>query len=169
MLNESVLKLLREKINNEYFRSNVFLDISGWAGDLSLKGVQGYFQNLSKKSLANVYELTEYVNQTGNTVDLLAIPEGVREFDNVEDVFVYVSELEKQHRADLNNILDYCLAEKDFATYATIEPEVKNQHSEEFFLKSVLDKLALFGPKGQGLFLLDKELAEAYPIQPLAE
>lgn len=167
MLNGQVLQLLKDKINNEYFRSNNFLDISGWAGDVALKGVQGYFQYLSKKSLAKVNSLIEYVNKSGAQVALGSIAEGVRDFDNVEDLFVYLSELEKQHRADLNNLLDTCLAEKDFATYATLESEVKSQHAEEFFVKSVLDKIKLMGSKGQGLYLLDKELAGKYPVVEL--
>lgn len=52
MLSEKILNLLNEKINDELYRSNQFLEISGWASDLSLKGVEGYsFTYLQKHVL----------------------------------------------------------------------------------------------------------------------
>lgn len=167
MLNNQVLKLLQQKINNEYFRANNFLDISGWAGDLALKGVQGYFQHLSKNSLARVNSLIEYVNESGAQIDLGSIAEGQREFTDIEALFVYLSELETQQRNELNTLLDVCLAEKDFATFAAFEGEAKNLHAQEFFLKSTLEKIALLGKQGQGLYLLDKELEGKYPLEEL--
>lgn len=163
MLNPQIVELLNNKINDEFYRSNLFLEISGWASDLSLKGVQGYFLNKSAKALANANTLLEYVNQSGSDVSIQAIKEGIRDFDNIEDLFVYVSSLEQGYTAELNNLLDTCLAEKDFATYANLESQVTTQHADEFFLKSVLDKISIVGYKGQGLYLLDKELAEAFP------
>lgn len=163
MLNTQIVELLNNKINDEFYRSNLFLEISGWASDLSLKGVQGYFLNKSAAALSSANALFEYVNHSGAEVSIGAIKEGIRDFDNVEDLFVYVSSLEQAHTADLNNLLDTCLAEKDFATYANLESQVSTQHSDEFFLKSVLDKISIIGYKGQGLYLLDKELAESFP------
>ncbi|MFC6277158.1 ferritin [Psittacicella hinzii] len=164
MINQNIVNLLNEKINQEYFRSNLFLDISGWAQDLSLKGVQGYFLAQSQKALANVYAEIEYLNQCGYETTLGQINEGIREFDNIEDLFVYVSEMEKGYKADLNNLLDVCLSSKDFATYANLEPQVSTQHADEFFLTSMLNKIAIVGAKGQGLYLIDKELSEKYPL-----
>ncbi|RIY38431.1 ferritin [Psittacicella gerlachiana] len=164
MINQNIVALLNDKINQEYFRSNLFLDISGWANDLTLKGVQGYFLNLSQKALDNVNSGVEYLSECGYQAELREIPEGLREFDNIEDLFVYIYEMEKGYRADLNNILDVCLSNKDFATYANLESQVETQHAEEFFLTSMLRKIGIVGSKGQGLYLIDKELSEKYPL-----
>lgn len=164
MITKQIVDLLNEKINLEYFRSNLFLDISGWANDLALKGVQGYFLNQSQKALANVNAGIEYLNQCGYEAKLGQINEGIRDFDNIEDLFVYVYEMEKGYKADLNNLLDVCLSNKDFATYSNLEPQVTTQHSDEFFLSSMLNKIQIVGSKGQGLYLIDKELGEKYPL-----
>lgn len=167
MLNSKVLNLLNTKINDEFFRSNQFLDISGWAADLSLNGVQGYFQHLSAQALANVNSLIEYVNECGHEVQLGEINEGVRDFDNIEDVFVYLQQLETSYKADLNNLLDVCQGEKDFATYANLLEQARSLHADEFFVKSLLDKIAIVGCTGHGLYLIDKDLEGQYPIPDL--
>ncbi|RIY32605.1 hypothetical protein CKF54_04470 [Psittacicella hinzii] len=164
MINQNLVKLLNDKINQEYFRSNLFLDISGWANELTLKGVQGYFLNLSQKALENVRSEVEYLSECGHLAQLAEIPEGLREFDNIEDLFVYVNEMEKGYRADLNNLLDVCLSNKDFATYEKLITQASSQHAEEFFINSLLHKIAIVGYKGQGLYLIDKELSEKYPL-----
>lgn len=164
MLNNTIVKLLNEKLDNEYFRSNLFLDLSGWASDKSLKGVQGYFLTHSRKSLSNVREIMDYLNECGYEAKFNQIPEGIREFDNIEDLFNHVKELEECYKADLNNLLDVCLSAKDFATLATFEAQVKTQHADEFALNSLLDKISIVGSQGHGLYLIDKELQGKYPL-----
>lgn len=114
-----------------------------------------------------MYSLIEYVNQTGHHVQLDETPQGLREFENIEDVFVYLRELELGNKARLQNLLDECMAEQDFSTYFNLADEVKPLHADEFFIRSVLDKIKIVGKKGLGLYLIDKDLEELYPIPAL--
>lgn len=170
MLSNKVLELLNQKINAEYFRSNSFLELSGWASEQSLDGVQGYFLNASQKALAQVNALVEYLNETGHEFNFGAIEEGLRDFDTVADLFTYVQELERHHKSDLHNLLHVCLEEKDFATFSKLESEVQTVHAEEFLIQTVLNKLQVLGTSKKGVYLVDKELSQQFPLPtPAAE
>lgn len=51
------------------------------------------------------------------------------------------------------------MSSQDYPTFNFLQWYVAEQHEEEKLFKSILDKLALAGDTGEGLYLIDKEIA----------
>ena len=50
------------------------------------------------------------------------------------------------------------LAEPDFGTFQFLQWCVREQHEEERLFESILDKIAVIGLDGKGIYFLDKEI-----------
>ncbi|ENL5220779.1 ferritin, partial [Salmonella enterica subsp. enterica serovar Teko] len=59
----------------------------------------------------------------------------------------------------INDLVHVAMTSQDYPTFNFLQWYVAEQHEEEKLFKSVLDKLSLAGNSGQGLYLVDKELA----------
>jgi ferritin len=66
---------------------------------------------------------------------------------------------ERAVTAAINDIVDQALSEKDHATNVFLHWFVTEQIEEEATVNDILGRLRLFGDQGQGLLLIDNELA----------
>lgn len=51
------------------------------------------------------------------------------------------------------------MSTQDYPTFNFLQWYVAEQHEEEKLFKSIIDKLALAGDTGEGLYLIDQEIA----------
>ena len=76
---------------------------------------------------------------------------------------VYVSDC-------INDLIDICLQEKDYATHNFLQWYVSEQIEEEALARNILDKIKLIGDDKGGFYLFDndiKQLITAVPtVQP---
>ncbi|EBF1801027.1 ferritin, partial [Salmonella enterica] len=59
----------------------------------------------------------------------------------------------------INELVHVTISTQDYPTFNFLQWYVAEQHEEEKLFKSILDKLALAGDTGEGLYLIDKEIA----------
>ena len=55
--------------------------------------------------------------------------------------------------------MDLAVQEKDYATQSLLQWYIDEQVEEEASMLGILKKIQLIGDKGQGIFMLDSELA----------
>ena len=60
----------------------------------------------------------------------------------------------------INDLVDQALSEKDHATNVFLQWFITEQIEEEATVSDILGRLKLFGDQGQGLLLIDNELAQ---------
>ena len=60
--------------------------------------------------------------------------------------------------ASINALVEASLKEKDYATFNFLQWYVAEQREEEGLFRTILDKLAMIGPDGRGLFFFDREI-----------
>lgn len=60
--------------------------------------------------------------------------------------------------AQINELVDIALTEKDFSTFNFLQWYVSEQHEEEKLFKSILDKIDIIGLEGRGLYTVDREI-----------
>lgn len=51
------------------------------------------------------------------------------------------------------------MSTQNYPTFNFLQWYIAEQHEEEKLFKSILDKVALAGDSGEGLYLIDKEIA----------
>jgi len=63
--------------------------------------------------------------------------------------------------AEINKLVERCLAEKDYTTHNFLQWYVSEQIEEEALARNILDKLNLIGNDKGGMYLFDRDL-ESY-------
>jgi ferritin len=66
---------------------------------------------------------------------------------------------EREVTASIHGLVDQALAEKDHATNVFLQWFVTEQIEEEATVNDILGRLRVFGDQGQGLLMIDNELA----------
>ena len=56
--------------------------------------------------------------------------------------------------------MDVCLKDKDYSTFNFLQWYVAEQHEEEMLFQSIIDKIKIIGTDGQGVYLIDREVAK---------
>jgi ferritin len=69
----------------------------------------------------------------------------------------------------INDLVNLAIEEKDHATHIFLQWFVTEQIEEEANDKEILSKLKLVGTDGNGIFLLDHELATRTFVPPTAD
>lgn len=160
MLSESMLELLNQQINLEYYSSNLYLQMSSWCLSQGLDGCAAFLRQHSDEEKEHMIRLFDYVNETGAYALIGAIESPTTEFKTVEEVFEATYEHEVLITKKINDLAGTAFKENDFSTFNFLQWYVAEQHEEEQLFKSVLDKIKMIGIDGKGLFFIDQEVAK---------
>ena len=90
------------------------------------------------------------------------------DFELPLDMFEKTLEHEKFITKSINELIDLSIVEKDHATNIFLQWFVTEQIEEEGNDNDIVAKLKLVGSEGNGLFMLDKELAQRVFTPPTA-
>ncbi|MYF17401.1 MAG: ferritin, partial [Gemmatimonadetes bacterium] len=67
---------------------------------------------------------------------------------------------EQRVSQSIYNIADLALSERDHATHTFLQWFIAEQVEEEAIVRELIDTIKLVGIEGNGLFLLDRDLAQ---------
>ncbi|HEC81028.1 MAG TPA: ferritin, partial [Thermoplasmatales archaeon] len=108
-----------------------------------------------------------YINEQGGKVKLKAIDEPPSEFKDAMDMFEKTLKHEQFITKSIHDLMELAIQEKDHATQIFLQWFVTEQIEEEGNDNEILAKLRLAGDKGNGLFMIDKELATRVYVPPV--
>lgn len=160
MLKPVILDLLNKQINLEHYSSNLYLAMSSWCNAQGLEGSAKFLADHSKEELQHMHKLFNYVNETGSQAIINSVDAPENEFKNIKEVFELTFQHEQFITNKINELVDYTLAQKDYASFNFLQWYVSEQHEEEALFKSILDKIEIIGLDGRGLHLVDKEIGK---------
>ena len=81
-------------------------------------------------------------------------------------VFESLLEHEINVTDSINNVVDLCLAEKDYTTHNFMQWYVSEQLEEEALARNILDKLKMIGNDKGGLYMFDRDLEQMVKTMP---
>jgi ferritin len=160
MLSESMVSLLNAQINAEFYSSNVYLQMSAWCEDKALAGAAAFLRVHAAEELDHMHRIFDYVNEAGAMAVLGTIQAPPTSFESAEALFNAIYAHECSITARINEIVAAAMEEKDFATFNFLQWFVAEQREEEALTKSIVEKFAMVGGDGQGLFYIDRDLAQ---------
>ncbi len=158
MLTPSMIERLNHQINLEQFSSNLYLQMSAWCDHQGYTGSATFLREHATEELKHMYKLFDYVCETGALATLGAVPAAPTSFASLGEVFKMTYEHEIKITAAINKLVSFALTEEDFSTFQFLQWYVAEQHEEERLFKSILDKIAVIGLDGKGIYFLDKEI-----------
>ncbi len=160
MVTKKMVEALNHQINAELYSSYLYLSMSAYFQDISLKGFANWMRVQAQEELDHAMKIYDYVLDLAKKVELLAIEKPPNEWNSPLNAFDEVYKHEQQVTSLINKLVDTAIAEKDHATNNMLQWFVAEQIDEEASSNEIVQKLKLIGEDGRGLLVLDRELAE---------
>jgi ferritin len=160
MLKEKVLKALNDQINAEQYSAFLYLSMSAWLEDKGLPGFANWMYVQYQEELTHANKIFKYVVERSGKVTMKGIEQMPVEFESVLRVVEKTLEHEQHVTTLINNVLDIAVEERDHATQSFLKWFVDEQVEEEANVTEILDSLKLIEGKGNGIFMLDRELRQ---------
>ena len=159
MLAESMVEKLNEQINLEFYSSNLYLQMSAWCTWRGYEGCAEFLREHAAEEMQHMDRLLNYVNETGALAKLGTIEAPPTEYDTLRKVFEQTYEHEVFITKKINELAHAAFSVQDYSTFNFLQWYVAEQHEEETLFKGILDKFDLVGTDGQGLYMVDREVA----------
>jgi ferritin len=169
MLNERMVEALNTQLNKEIYSAYLYLSMSAYSSFIGLKGFANWFMVQYQEEMVHAMKIYNYVDSQGGQVKLMAVEQPATEFESALEMFEKTLEHEKFITKSINDLVNLAIEEKDHATNIFLQWFVTEQIEEEGNDNDIISKLKLVGDKGNGLFMIDRELASRVftpPAQP---
>ena len=160
MISEKMVNALNEQINKEIYSAYLYMSMSAYSTFIGMKGFANWFMVQYQEEMMHAMKIYDYVNDQGAQVKLMAISQPPTDFESSLDMFEKTLDHEKFVTKSINGLVDLAIEEKDHATNIFLQWFVTEQIEEEGNDNDIIAKLKLVGSEGNGLFMLDKELAQ---------
>ncbi len=158
MISEKMAEAINKQINNEMYSAYLYMAMSAHSSSVGLNGFAVWFMTQYHEEMFHAMKQYNYLLDQGADVKLLAIKEPPKTFASAKEMFEKTLEHERFVTKCINDIEDLAQQEKDHATYQFFQWYVTEQVEEEKNDAEILQKLALAGESGPGLFMLDGQL-----------
>jgi len=160
MIGEKVAAALNKQINMEYYSSYSYLAMSAYFLSQNLNGFAHWMRVQAQEELTHGMKIYDFIDNRDGDIRLSTIEAPKQTWDNPLKAFEDVLAHEKLVSQNIYNIADLALNERDHATHTFLQWFITEQVEEEATVKEVIDTLNLVGLEGNGLFLLDRDLAQ---------
>jgi len=159
MLSEKMVEALNKQLNNEIYSAYLYLSMSAHSTFIGLKGFANWFMVQYQEEMTHAMKIYDYINDQGGQVKLITIAQPPTKFESPLDMFEKTLNHEKFITKCINDLVDLAIEKKDHATKIFLQWFVTEQIEEEANDNEIISKLKLVGGEGNGLFMIDKELA----------
>lgn len=158
-LSPKIYDALNQQVEMEAASSQYYLAMASWAEVQGYNGVAQFLYRHSDEERAHMLKLLKFINERGGHGLVPALKQPTVKFKNIHAIFEHVFSHELLVSKEINNLVDMCLKEKDYATHNFLQWYVTEQIEEERLARHILDKLKLIGEDKGGLYIFDRDLA----------
>jgi ferritin len=159
MISTDMAGSLNAQVNRELFSAYFYLALSAQAETANLKGTAAWFFAKYGEEMAHALKIYRYLVDQDADIRFSEIGSPPSSSEGTLHMFEQTLAHEREVTAAINDLVDKALAEKDHATGVFLQWFVTEQIEEEATVKDILGRLRRFGDEGQGLLMIDNELA----------
>lgn len=159
MISKKMAQAINDQIAFELYSGYIYLSMAAQAETMGLKGFANWFYIQYQEEHTHAMKFFKYVLDQGETVTLQAIAQPQSEWATPLDMFKETLHHERIVTKRIYDLVDLALEERDHATRSFLNFYVDEQVEEEANANELIGRLELSGKNGEGLFLIDKELA----------
>ncbi|MCF7792477.1 MAG: ferritin [Candidatus Cloacimonetes bacterium] len=160
MIPQKIEKAINKQINKELFSEYLYLSMATWFAAEGLDGFENFFIVQAQEERFHAMKFYKFIKERGGRVILKKLEDPKTDFASIEEIFKLAFDHEIFISKSINEIMDLAIEEKDHATRSFLNWFVDEQVEEEDTMQSILDKLKLIGGKGQGILMMDSEMAK---------
>lgn len=160
MIKETLNNSINKQINEEMYSAYLYLSMSAYFEELSLKGFANWMKIQVQEEIAHAMGLYDYLHARDGKVELEAIAKPNCEWHSAVEVFEAVYKHEQYITCKISELMETAEAEKDRAALSFLQWYIKEQVEEESTAKDILAKLKFAGEDTNALLLIDNELGQ---------
>jgi len=159
MISNAMAQRLNGQINKEFYSAYFYMSMSAYSESVNLKGTAAWFMAKYDEEMAHAMKIYRYLHDQGARVELKAVDKPPTDYAGVLDMFEKTLVHEQEVTASFGDLVEATLAEKDHATGIFLQWFVTEQIEEEATVSNIIGRVKLVGERGEGLFMIDNELA----------
>ena len=160
MLTKRMEEELNKQINAEYWSAYLYLSMSAYLENIGLAGTASWMRIQYQEEISHALKFFDYIVERGGRVILQPIDKVPNEWNGIVNIFEETLKHEQKVTSLINNLMDIAIEEKDHASKSFLQWYVDEQVEEESGVQTILDQLKMVEGKGNGLFMIDKELGQ---------
>ncbi len=160
MLTKKMCTALNEQMNREFYSAYLYLAMSAQSASMGLKGAANWFYVQYQEEMLHFKKFFDYIINQGSCVNLSHVEAPPASFNSLLEMFEATLKHEQKVTKHIHSLVDIARQEKDYATEAFLSWFVTEQVEEEANDNDILSRLKLIGKDGNGLYMLDMELAK---------
>lgn len=168
MITKKMQDALNTQINKEIYSAYLYLSMAAYASSMGLGGFASWFNVQVKEELMHADKFYNYLIQQDGRVILEAVDKPPIDFSSGLDLFNKTLEHEQKVTKRINDLAEVAKDEKDNATATFLQWFITEQVEEEASANDILQKLKLVGKDGNGLLMIDSQLATRVFTLPAA-
>ncbi|NIA23196.1 MAG: ferritin [Proteobacteria bacterium] len=169
MLNKKLEDAINAQINAELYSAYLYLSMAQYFEFTGLKGFANWMNVQFQEEQFHAFKFIDYINERGGRVLLKTIEQPKTEWNSPLEVMEDTLKHEEKVTSLINNLIDLSIEEKDHMTTNFLQWYIAEQVEEEGNDKEIIDKIKLVGDRGNGMFMLDKELGARVFTPPAKE
>ncbi len=160
MLSERFQKELNDQIQRELYSSYLYLSMAAYAESINMAGSARWLSLQAQEEVGHTMKMYAYINDNGGRVKLQAIEEPPAEFGSLLETFREVLKHEQKVTDCINKLYAMAKEDNDYRAEIFLQWFVTEQIEEEKGAQDIIDMLEMVGEKGQGLFMVDRQLGQ---------
>lgn len=159
MISQKLQDAINVQINKEFFSEYLYLSMAAYCQQNDLDGVANYYLVQAQEEHFHAMKFFTFVIDKGGKIILKAIDAPKTNFASVIDTFEETLKHEQFVTKSINDLMALATEENDYAVVSFLKWFIDEQVEEESTVTKLLGKLKMIDGKGEGLLMLDKELA----------
>ncbi len=160
MIKKTVEKAINNQINAELYSAYLYLSMSAYFEAKNLSGFAHWMNVQAQEEVNHALKFYNYIFERGGNVTLKSIDGPPAEWKSPLDVFESIYKHEVKVTGLIHNLVHLARSEKDVATENFLMWYIDEQVEEESSADEIVQKLKLIKESPQGLFMIDRELAQ---------
>ena len=160
MLNSAIQETMNQQVNAELSSAYLYLAMAADFEEKNFRGMAHWMQVQVKEEAGHALKFFKYITERGGRVTLTSVAAPPAKWDSPLAAFEKVYEHECHVSSLINKLMELAGAEKDHASAVFLQWFVNEQVEEEANASEILHQLKMVGDSKQGLFMLDRHLAQ---------
>lgn len=141
MLKTDMTQKLTQQMNDEFYSSNLYLQMSAWCRDNAYDGVAKFFREHAHEEMQPMMRLFDSLDGTGSMPIIGQIGAPKADFNSLKDVLERAYAHEQSITHNINQLVDFAITNKDHPTFNFLQCFLHEQHEEDKLFKTLFDRL----------------------------
>jgi len=167
MLSKKMEKMINDQMSFEIYSGYIYLAMGAYMDSLDLPGFANWMKVQWEEEFFHAKRMYAYLVGRGGRPSFAVVPVPPVEWKSVKAAFEHALEHERIVTGRINDIMTAAIKENDHATSSFYKWFVDEQVEEESNVQTIIKQLKLMNESGQGMFMMDKDLAARVFVPPV--